>query len=95
MARFRLVKIGKKKVEVRKVGLKVNLTALFISVVFAVLIWLYLTGRGTHTKPGQPEGPCPEETSTSEQVTESVSEGFSHTLSLALFDLNGGPCCEF
>ena len=94
MARFRLVKIGKKKVEVRKVGLKVNLTALFLSFLFAVLIWLYLTGRDASVKPEQSEDSQPEKTQTAEHVTKSLSEEFCYALSPVLLDLNGGSCCE-
>ena len=44
MARFRLAKIRKRKVEVQKVRFKPNFWVLLLSFLCAFLVWLYVTG---------------------------------------------------
>lgn len=62
MARFKLVKIGKKgkrRVEVQKVRFKLHFGALLLALVCAMLVWLYVKGS-TPPKPEYPEGFPPE-----------------------------------
>ena len=44
MRRFKLAKIGKRRVEVQKVRLKINFTTLLLAFLFAFLVWLYVAG---------------------------------------------------
>lgn len=44
MARFRLVKIGKRRVEVQKVRFKPSFWTLLLCFLCAFLVWLYVTG---------------------------------------------------
>ena len=69
LARFKLVKIGKKKVEVQKVRFKVNLAVLLGSFLCAVFVWMYLTGRDAASELIPPEG----ETHPENEVTETTA----------------------
>ncbi len=71
MARFRLVKIRKRKVEVQKVKFKPNFWMLLLSFLCAFLVWLYVTGSHLASESEDTEK-VPEGTQSS---TVSVDEG--------------------
>ncbi len=52
MARFKLVKIRRRKVEVQKVRFKPNFWMLLLSFLCAFLVWLYVTGKHPAPAPG-------------------------------------------
>lgn len=51
MARFRLAKIRRRKVEVQKVRFKPNFWVLLLSFLCAFLVWLYVTGSHLASAP--------------------------------------------
>ena len=83
MARFKLVRTGKKRgrVEVQKVHFKVHYGALLLAFICAVLVWLYVKGSA-------PLSPAPSEDTTSAQTETANVEiyeplvSFGETLSL-------------
>lgn len=98
MARFKLVKIGRRKVEVQKVRFKLNLVALLISFACAVLVWLYMTGRNPRPESdpsmsGRPEESAAVESTRGETtvLTELVS---AYSVLEVSACVNGGLVCE-
>ena len=94
MARFKLVKTGKRRVEVRKVRFKVNFVVLILSLACAVLVWLYVTGRNADPDLLNPEET--KESQTQSEVTESDVRGFDEKREalLGISPLYGGYGCE-
>ncbi len=83
MARFKLVRTGKKRgrVEVQKVHLKVHYGALLLAFVCAVLVWLYVKGS-TPLPPTPPEDTTSEQTETANVAVHEPSVTFGEMLSL-------------
>ena len=63
MARFKFVRISKRKVEVQKVRFKIKLGMLLVAFACAFIVWLYVKGSTP------PELPPPEETSPVEEIS--------------------------
>lgn len=74
MARFKLVKISKRKVEVQKVRFKPNFLVLLISFACAVFVWLYLTGTNNPPKTTTPEESKGNETVSAVIIRETASD---------------------
>ncbi len=75
MARFKLVKIGKKgkrRVEVQKVRFKLHFGALLLALACAILVWLYVKGSAPK-KPEYPEGLPPETVSFETEASAEVA----------------------
>lgn len=89
MARFKLVKIGRRKVEVQKVRLKLNFGILLVAFACAFLVWLYVKGS-TAPMPPEHEGTSPEET-VSAQIGAVSDHAWASSLDVVE---NGGRGCE-
>ena len=100
MARFKLVKISKRRVEVQKVRLKVRLGILLVAFACAFLVWLYVKGSRL-PMPLPPEESQPQETVTTQaettpEVATNPQEG-SVTAEMDVSSLlpdDGGCACE-
>ncbi|MBE6585204.1 MAG: hypothetical protein E7645_01610 [Ruminococcaceae bacterium] len=80
MARFKLVKVGKKekrRIEVQKVKFRLRPGALIFSLIFAFLVWFYVKGS-TYRAPEQPTeeptGGCVSEADTTSDMTQEPEE---------------------
>lgn len=100
MARFKLVKISRRRVEVQKVRLKVNFGILLFAFACAILVWLYVKGSRL-PKPIPPEETQPSETVTTETETTPEAEtvlGETNVTAEMYASLriseNGGCACE-
>lgn len=90
MARFKLVKIGRRKVEVQKVRFKVNLGVLLGSFLCAVFVWMYLTGRGDGPVLFPPKDDTPHES----EVTDVADTDAATCLDEATVPTYGGSARE-
>ncbi len=100
MARFKLVKISRRKVEVQKVRLKIHFGILLGAFACAFLVWLYVKGSRL-PEPGLLEDTQPNETVAAETETTPETETVlgetdvtAEMYASSLKPENGGYACE-
>ena len=79
MARFKLVKISRRRVEVQKVRLKVQFGILLFAFACAFLVWLYIKGTQLRLDENQPAESVTAETETMAEAETDTDGTFAAT----------------